>query len=759
MVPTRSLDEIFQDLKRRFARHRREVAAAVSVVCLLFVAGLWALTSGLPSREELRSLGEMPQATTLYDVHNRPVFTIFKEYRIEVPLTKVSPHLRRAIVAFEDQRFANHSGIDIIRIFGAVWADLREGRKAQGGSTLTQQLARQSFLTREKRLWRKVQEIALARRIERMYSKDEILELYLNKIYFGDGLYGAEAAARGYFGKPAADLDLAEAALLAGLVNAPSVNAPTVSMPRALARRALVLNAMREQNVITSDAFDRASKEKIRLVDTLRREEPLGQYFKEEVRQQLVKQFGWERLSEGGLRVYTTIDAAMQRAAESQVATALQQIELRRAKRKVAPAGEPLEAALVAMDPTTGEVRAMVGGRDFKTSRFNRATQAFRQPGSAFKPFVYAAALEAGYSPSSLVTRLDEPIQTLQGAWMPEDEHSDGSAITVRAALRTSSNRAAVRMLEEVGIAKAVAQARKMGMGNVPSVPSLALGSGEVTLMAMTSAYASFADQGLLRPAIFIRRVENANGEVLFNAKPAPEQVVSAQTAFLMTSMLSDVVNYGTAYKARQEGFTHPAAGKTGTTNDFVDAWFIGFTPHLVTGVWVGFDKPRTIIANGFAGELAVPMWARFMKQATAADKPDAFKAPQGLMAVGVCRLSGQLPTAACDRVITEYFARGTAPTQTCQEHGFFTDPGQLAAAYPGGAVVGTSGSAAETPQSVARTSDAPPIVVASQAPSDIVMAVETEEQPKKKRGFWGRVFGRGDKNKNDDAKLNKTKD
>ena len=273
----------------------------------------------------------------------------------------------------------------------------------------------------------------------------------------------------------------------------------------------------------------------------------------------------------------------------------------------------------------------MVGGRDFKTSRFNRATQALRQPGSAFKPFVYASALEAGYSPASLVTRLDEPVDTLQGAWIPEDEHSDGSEMTVRAALRTSSNRAAVRMLEEVGIAKAVAQAKKMGMGNVPSVPSLALGSGEVTLMAMTSAYATFADQGLLRRAIFIRRVEDADGAVLFEAKPTAEQVISPRTAFLMTSMLSDVVNYGTAYKARQEGFTHPAAGKTGTTNDYVDAWFVGFTPHLVTGVWVGFDKPRTIIANGFAGELAVPLWARFMKQATAHDKPDTFKRPGGL--------------------------------------------------------------------------------------------------------------------------------
>ena len=326
MVPKRSVDETLQELKQRFLMHRRPVLASAGTFVLLFFVGLWALTAGLPDREELRTLGEMPQATTLYDVHNRPVFTIFKEYRIEVPLARVSPHLRKAIVAFEDQRFADHSGIDVIRIVGAVWADIREGRKAQGGSTLTQQLARQSFLTREKKLWRKVREIALARRIERMYSKDEILELYLNKIYFGDGLYGAEAASRGYFGKSAADLDLGEAALLAGLVNAPSVNAPTVSMSRALARRALVLNTMREQGIITQEAFDRASKEKISLVDTLRREEPLGQYFKEEVRQQLVKQFGWERLSEGGLKVYTTIDPAMQRAAEAQVAKALEQI-------------------------------------------------------------------------------------------------------------------------------------------------------------------------------------------------------------------------------------------------------------------------------------------------------------------------------------------------------------------------------------------------------------------------------------------------
>jgi penicillin-binding protein 1A len=726
--------------------HKRPLLAAGVGLLLGLVVAVWALFASLPGREELRALGEMPQATTLYDVRNRPVFTIFREYRVEVPLAQVSPHLRKAIVAFEDQRFERHQGIDARRIIGAALADLRVWRAEQGASTITQQLARQSFLTREKKLWRKVREIALAIRIEAMYSKDEILELYLNKVYFGDGLYGAEAAARGYFGKSAADLDLAEAALLTGLVNAPSVNAPTISLSRALARRGMVLKAMFDQEIITKEAYDRASAEKVVLADVLRREEPHGQFFKEEVRQQLVKRFGWERLSEGGLRVYTTIDPDMQRAAEATIAEWLEQLETRRARRKL-QASDPLEAALVSMDPATGEVRAMVGGRDFKSSRFNRTTQALRQPGSAFKPFVYAAALESGYTPASLVTNLDEPIQTLQGAWIPEDEHSTASAMTVRSALRTSSNRAAVRMLEQVGIARTVDQARKLGMGSVPSVPSLALGSGEVTLMAMTSAYSAFADAGRLHQPVLIRRVEDADGTVLFQANTQGEQVISPQTAFLMTSMLSDVVNFGTAYKAREEGFKLPAAGKTGTTNDYVDAWFVGYTPHLATVVWNGFDKPRTIIGGGFAGEVAVPMWARFMKTATANDKPDAFTVPEGLSPVNVCRLSGQLPSPACDRVITEYFVRGTAPTMMCQQHYFFAPTGELASA------VSTFG----TGEPVAPPAAHEPSASANrQSPQELVVADTQDEQPKKKRGFWGRLFGRGrddGKDKKDEEK------
>ena len=483
------------------------VAALVTLTVAMWVtvgSMLWFVgdtVTGLPDRETLRGVGSMAQATTLLDVNGRHAFTIFKEQRIEVPLSRVSPTLVRAILAIEDQRFYEHGGIDVVRVAGAAWTNVLERRAAQGGSTLTQQLARQTFLSADKTIQRKLKEIVVAARLENEFTKDEILELYLNKVYFGDGLYGVEAASLGFFGKHAADLELSEAALLAGLVKSPSTYAPTISRERALARRNVVLLSMRQSGVISRADYDTAVKTPVRLNDTLRGEEAYGQYFKEEVRKQLVQQFGWERVYQGGLRVYTTIDLDMQKAAEAEVMRTLNDIEQRQAKRrgKRPPATtDPLQAALVALDPATGEVRAMVGGRGFGESKFNRATQAKRQPGSAFKPFVYAAALERGYTAASLITGLNEPVMTLQGAWVPEDEHLEGDAITMRAALRTSSNRAAVRMLEEVGIPATVSYAQKLGVGSVPSVPSLALGSGEVTLLSMTSAFGAFANEGML---------------------------------------------------------------------------------------------------------------------------------------------------------------------------------------------------------------------------------------------------------------------
>src|SRR5262249_26063780 len=329
---------------------------------------------------------------------------------------------------------------------------------------------------------------------------------------------------------------------------------------------------------------------------------------------------------------YSTIDMPMQIAAESAIAEHVKSIEekraawqARRAAAKNAPVGpqagpDVLQAALVSMDPASGHVSAMVGGPDCEESHFNRAVQAHRQPGSAFKPFVYATALEAGFSPASVVDHLDDPIDTLQGAYVPEDEHSAATSMTLRTALRTSSNRAAVRLLEEVGIRRTVESAKAMGVGDVPAVPSLALGSGEVTLQSMTAAYAAFANHGLVPQPILIRRVEDQDGNVLYQAEESSTRAVSEVTAFLMSTMLADVVNAGTGNRARQLGFTLPAAGKTGTTNDFKDGGFIGYTPALVTGVWVGFDEPKTILPNGFAADVAVPVWANFMKVATSED-------------------------------------------------------------------------------------------------------------------------------------------
>jgi len=768
----------WHEARRRHPRMVLSVAGAFALTAILsLVGGIWFLTGlreGLPDLDALRRIGEMDQATAVFDDGDRLAFTVFKEQRIEVPLAEISPNVTAALIAIEDQRFNEHRGFDLVRIASAALANVRHGRKAQGGSTITQQLARQSFLTPNKDYRRKVQELILAARIERIYSKPQILELYLNKVYFGDGLYGVEAASRGYFGKHASELTVAEAALLTGLVKSPSSYAPTVSPERAIARRNVVLQAMLESGAITRTEWQAARSTKMALRDTLRSEEPHGQYFKEQVRVELVERFGWQRVYQGGLRVFTTINIPMQIAAESIVVDQIKDIEAKRAawqaRRAAArPKGakplppEPadaLQAALIALDPATGHVRAMVGGRSFDASHFNRAVQAHRQPGSAFKPFVYATAIEAGYTPATMIEHLDEAVQTLQGAWTPEDEHSSAGSMSLRAGLRMSSNRAAVQLLQQVGIGRTVEYAKAMGVGDVPSVPSLALGSGEVTLQAMTAAYGAFANHGLVPAPMLIRRVEDNEGRLLYAAQESSTRAISDTTAFLMSSMMADVINAGTGNRARQLGFTLPAAGKTGTTNDFNDAWFVGFTPRIVTGVWVGFDQPRTILPNGFAGDVAVPVWAKFMKVATAGDKPEWFKAPSGVTTASVCRLSGRLATAGCEdvevvgkngellrksMVYTEYFDRGTEPTGYCDLHPI---PGAL------GTLAGLFGSdvhpAPPRIEDTGTRQGVPPVAVATSGEG--AHAEPLAPAPQKKRGFWSRIFGKGKGENRDDV-------
>ncbi len=771
----RRIGEWTGDRGRRLFRASPRLAATMLVVIGLafWTAGLSAawlsydVGIDLPERDEIAGIGQMDQATTIFDRHDKQIFTIFKEQRLEVRLTDVSPNVIKAVLSAEDQRFYAHEGVDFVRVLGAVVRNLRAGRKAEGGSTVTQQLARNSFLSTDKTYRRKLKEIVLAAQIENTYSKDEILALYLNKVYFGAGLYGIEAAARGYFAKTAKELTVAEAALLVGLIKSPSSWAPTINPQRAITRRNLVLQTMVDAETITPGEFKQAQAEPLKLKDGLSVDETFGLYYKEHVRLLLVEQFGWERVYQGGLKVHTALDASMQQSAEKHVAEWLAKLETRANYRHktrtaavkgwVAEKGAPdyLQGALMSADPRTGEVRALVGGRSFKESRFNRAVQAKRQAGSAFKPFVYAAALEHGASPGTVLTNLNAPIATPQGAWVPEDEHSTASSMTMRQALKTSSNRAAVHMINAVGVKTAVEYAKKFELGDQPAVPSLALGAGEVTLEDMTLAYGAFANGGMVRDAVFIRKVVDAEGKVLFEHKDAAKRALEEATAYFMADMLTDVINHGTAYGARREGFTLPAAGKTGTTNDYVDAWFVGFTPSLVTGVWVGFDQPRTIFKGGYAAEVAVPIWARYMRDATRGDKAEWIERPKDIVGVAICRVSGRLATDGCragevvfddygvatqrSYAVTQYVRKSAAPTAYCDLHG-------------GNHVVsGTTRASADAPREGAPDTAAPPAGTPALGtplpgrPADVTEVAPpagTPADPSRRPGLWRRVFG-----------------
>ncbi len=732
-------------LLRRLLLRNRISPKWLAVVPAVLVAAGCAFTLRLwwtlPDADAISRIGRMAQATTVFDREDHVAFTLYTEQRITTPLDQVSPNLVEAIVAVEDRRFYRHGALDVRRIAGAALADARHLEFVQGGSTITQQLAKLSFLTPDRTITRKVQEAMLALRLEHLYTKPQILELYLNKVFFGDGLYGAEAAARGYFDKHASELTLSEAALLAGLVKSPSTYAPTRNLALALARRDLVLRAMRDTGAIDQSEWERATKARIALRDGLGSRDPHGLYAKEEIRQEVVGLFGADRVFEEGLRIYTTLDWPMQRAADAAVDEAVSNVETRRAAWRARhpksralgpPSADPLQAALVALDPQTGAIRAMVGGRDFGASPFNRAVQARRQPGSAFKPFVYASALEAGFTPASLIDHLDDPIETLQGDWTPDDGHVDETALTMRAALRVSSNRAAVHMLDRIGIPRTVQVAKALGVDDLPSVPSLALGSGEVTLEDMTAGYAAFANRGAVTRPYLIRRVEDRAGTVLYKAGPLATRAVSPETAFLMSDMLADVVNHGTGAGVRRLGLKLPAGGKTGTTNGVNDAWFVGFTPHLAAGVWMGFDEPRTILPNAFASDLAVPLWTAFMKSATKGDAPDWIARPADVTTAEVCSLSGKLATDSCPSAYTEYFVEGTAPTETCDvhpSHAWFS----VFARWAGRSVAPGPPALPPSPQpAVAFAAPAPPEPQPSPVPAP------------KRRGFWSRLFGVG---------------
>lgn len=668
----------------------------VSIVFLLsFVVGFgyaaWALVCRAGACPSVDILDEYQprQTSKLYAADGRFIAELGLERRTLLKLDQIPPLLRSAFVATEDKRFYEHHGVDFYRIPGAIKADITKRSFAEGFSTITMQLARNIFperLSREKSVLRKLKEIKVARAIEARYSKDKILELYLNQIPLGNGAFGVETAAQRYFGKSARDLNLAEMATLAGLPKAPERYNPRRSPERAIQRRNTVLEVMREERVISDADASLAKAYPLQLASKSEAGD-VAPYFVEWIRQQLEQQFG-QRLYEQGLKVYTTLDVDLQSAAERALENQLRAVEggkygpfkhttfegylAKAGDGNTTPAANSpyLQGAFVAMDPRTGAVRAMIGGRDFDDSKFNRATQALRQPGSTFKPIVYADAIQNGRPPSYIVD--DSPISIPQsggGVWTPQNyEGTFEGPVPMRRGLFRSINIVAIKLGLELGPQSVIDMARKFGLTTpIPPYPSIAIGAADVYPIEMIAAYSAFATLGTRATATGIVRVENSKGDVLWEPTPVRAPVMSPEESWLMVSMMKDVIQRGTAAGSVGSQFHLPAGGKTGTTNDGTNVWFIGYTSDLVAGVWMGFDRPQTIKSNAQGGILAAPAWTAFMNEVyRRKPAPPDWPRPEGIVAREIDPATGLLAGPGCSGSVTEYFIVGTDPVQQC---------------------------------------------------------------------------------------------
>jgi penicillin-binding protein 1A len=647
----------------------------MALLVVVLVSGLgvaasavWVLTilpGSLPSVTQLETF-DASEGTKVYDDNDELITEFHVERRIFVPLTQIPKTLRDAIIATEDARFYSHHGVDPTGIARAVYQNFRRGRIVEGGSTITQQLAKVLFLTPDKSLERKLKEAVLALELERRYSKDRILEMYLNQIYFGHGAFGVEAAARTFYGKGVSELSLPECTLLAGLPKAPTTYSPFEHPEAAKRRRATVLSRMVDVGAIASPLAKKTADSPLGLIPPERRR-TTGQYYLEYVQQQLEAQYGADLVFKGGLQVYTTLSPVMQVKAERALREGLKALESRRvaaAKDGAAPPPERPEGALLTIEPQTGYIKAMVGGYDFFKSEFNRAVQARRQPGSAFKAFVYLAALESGQTPASVVD--DSPVEFPAGrngkAWKPDNyDRKFRGPITYQQALEESVNVAAVKVLEKNGVRRTVDLARRLGVESpLGENLSIALGTSDLTLLEITSAYGALANQGSwVRPSA-IRYVLDSQRKLLEENTPQAKQVVSPELAYVMTSMLRGTIERGTGAAARALG--RPAAAKTGTTNDYSNAWFIGYTPQLATGVWVGYDRPRSLGKDETGSRVAVPIWTAFMQEALAGTPPEDFPIPERVVLVPV----DMNPSGGCVRPVTMAFVAGTEPKEVC---------------------------------------------------------------------------------------------
>lgn len=704
----------------------------MGVAALFFVTG-WAILTlafvgnaidDLPSVDSLREYVP-PLVTQVVDTYGQPVGEFFTERRTSVPLTQIPVDLRSAVMAIEDTDFYRHWGVNPRAILRASLANLLAGRVVQGGSTLTQQLAKTIFLTRQKTLGRKFKEMLLTLQIEHRYSKDEILQLYLNQIYFGGGAYGVEAASRLYFNKHTQELNLAECAMLAGLIRSPNRYSPANNVDITRDRRATVLRRMKDLKFI-SEAEEKQANETPIGSATLTSRVKEAPYVLEEIRKTLEPVYGNETLEQGGLTIRTTLDVKMQKAAEAAIEKHCADYDMKFATATLAEYKRDLQkstttvieistipphiqASLVAIDVHTGAIRALVGGRDFQKSQFNRAMQAKRQPGSSFKPFVYGAALEEKFTPASIVedmpmlfvdlesdptllaetstyaeTQLaildnlqmtqeqldamkkEEREALLKRYWRPQN--FDGKylgPLTLRKALQKSRNLVSIRLVDSVGPRSVVRFARAAGFtSNLAPVLSLGLGTSVVSLVELTGAYGTLASGGFYAEPYYIERVTDRRGKILQEAAPKVVARLNPQTVFLTVNIMKGVIERGTGWFARRLG--RPLAGKTGTTQDQRDLLFVAFSPDLVCGVWVGYDDFRPLKKGLSASSIAVPLWTDFMREALKSYPKKDFTIPPKIEFAKIDADTGYLALPSCPKVILESFREGTIPIEFC---------------------------------------------------------------------------------------------
>jgi penicillin-binding protein 1A len=665
-----------------------KIAAGTAVAVVVVGLFIWNHCGFRGCPEVKRLNGYVPdRASVLKDRMGAEIGKLFMtRQRVMVRLGELPKYVPVAFVAMEDRRFWEHKGVDWVRVFGAAYRNIKELGIEEGSSTITMQVARNVFPERlpanQRTIWRKISEAKVALLIEQNYSKHQILELYLNQIYFGNGAYGIQAASEEYFGKPASKLTLAEAATLAALPRAPSRLNPRRNPRLAMKGRAVVLRLMMAQGQITPAQVDQASREELRLRRGVPRTNAKAPYFVEAVRRQVENELG-DVIYTDGYTIETTLDQKTQQIADEELGKQLRTIEsgaygsfrhpvYAQALADTATNADGttyLQAALLFMDPRTGDIRAMIGGRDYLDSQYNRALRAKRQPGSLFKPFVFAAAIADGYPPSLQI--VDEPVRVVMSdgaGWAPRNE--DGiyaGTVTMRQALAVSSNVATVRLATKVGLNRIIDMAHRIGVEErIPAIPSIVLGSVEMTPLDITAAYATFATLGNHPEPRLVTRVLDARGRVVWQRRPSSTRVLDPAIAFVVTNMMKDVIDRGSATAVRDVGYNGVAAGKTGTSNDAADAWFVGFTPGLVGTIWLGFDRRTGIVPGGKAGELAAPIWGRIMARLD--ERSRDWTKPSGLESRlvddngNVYALRCRTPAAR-----PEYFIKGTAPRASCE--------------------------------------------------------------------------------------------